>query len=57
MVIVRILFRVSSAALEGAAKASHSWASGFVHGYKWAGNYVPGLNLIGMIASVTAQIE
>ncbi len=40
--------------LEGGAKASYSWGSSFVHGYKWAADYVPGVRLFGMIADSLA---
>jgi len=40
--------------LEGGAKASYSWGSGFVYGYKWAVDYVPGVKLFGMIADSLA---
>ena len=40
--------------LEGGAKASYSWGSSFVHGYKWAVDYFPGVKLFGMIADSLA---
>jgi hypothetical protein len=40
--------------LEGGAKASYSWGSSFVHGYKWAVDYVPGVRLFPMIADSLA---
>jgi hypothetical protein len=40
--------------LEGGAKVSYSWGSSFVHGYKWAVDYVPGVRLFGMIADSLA---
>jgi hypothetical protein len=40
--------------LQGGAKMSYSWGSGFVHGYKWATDYVPGVRLFGMIADSLA---
>jgi hypothetical protein len=44
--------------LGGGAKMAYSWGSGFVHGYKWAVDYVPGVRLFGMIAdSLAAAIN
>jgi hypothetical protein len=40
--------------LEGGAKASYSWGSSFVHGYKWAVDYFPGVKLFPMIADSLA---
>lgn len=41
---------LSANKLEGGARAFYSWGSSFVHGYKWAADYVPGVKLFPMIA-------
>lgn len=40
--------------LEAGAKATYSWGSSFVHGYKWSVDYFPGVKLFGMIADSVA---
>ena len=45
---------IAANGLEGGARATYSWGSSFVHGYKWSTDYFPGVKLFGMIADSLA---
>lgn len=45
---------LAASGLHGGATASYSWGSSLVHGYKWAVDYAPGMQLFPMIADSLA---